>query len=263
MISPAICLGSRSSTGGRARLATWLARQLPPGLSYREPFCGVGSVLAAIDSDRPRYAADLDPNPIAMLTALRDRPREMLKAIQDFWWEMPESYTHPEEWRPWLDHWNSCLDAIDPAAAYWLRWRVGHGGRLVFATFYRSQMQRSRLAKVLTQLWAFSDRLQGVELRGGVDWESAFDQPGDAVFYLDPPDREPICGIEPITAPHCRAIDWARLSSRLRRESRPWLLTTVDKAIHRDRFIFAEQHLHQTSFGNSYLVFSNFKLPRP
>ena len=262
MTAPNIRLGSRSSTGGRSIIATWISRQLP-SIPYREPFAGVGGVLAAIDSDRPRYAADLDPEPIAMLTALRDRPSTMLNAIKDAWWVMPEHYTHPHDWRGWIDEWLDYLKTIDPAAAYWLRWRVGYGGRLIFATFYRSQMKLSIRAKILTQMWAFSDRLQGVELVGGVDWETALDRPGDAVFYLDPPDRDLICGIEPITAPHCRSIDWTKLSSRLRKESRPWLLTVAAKDEHRDRFIFGHHHLHQTTFGNTYLIISNFELPRP
>lgn len=263
MSLPSIRLGSRSSTGGRSIIATWLSRQLPPDLPYREPFAGVGTVLAAIAPDRPRYASDLDPAPIAMLAALRDRPSAMIAAIKEAWWVMPDHYTHPSDWRGWIDDWLLYLKTIDPAAAYWLRWRVGFGGQAIFASFYRDQLKVFSRAKILTQLWALSDRLQGVELVGGVDWETVLDQPGDAVFYLDPPDRTPICGIEPITAPHCRSIDWAKLASRLRQESRPWLLSVADRDGHRDRFIFGRHHLRQTTFGNTYLIISNFELPRP
>ena len=256
---PSIGLTGERSTGLRSRIASRIIRHLPSDREWREPFTSIGTVFGKVPADRPRYGSDLDPKPIALLTALRDRPSIVIGDIQRGWRPIPDGMTRSPDWEIWRRDWFQSLQRLDPAARYWLRWRVGLGGKYIHPSVYRRVINAASRGNLITRLWDLSDRLQGAQLEGGVDWQTVLDRPGDAVFYLDPPGpiRFADAGYDlPITPKRYCRVNWRAIVSRLRREDRPWILTAINTPEHRDRFLFAfQQVVNAGTF--TYLLVSN------
>ncbi|MEO1065520.1 MAG: DNA adenine methylase, partial [Actinomycetota bacterium] len=68
--------------GGKTRLAPWLASLMPELPVYVEVFTGSAAVLLARPQVRHEILNDRDGNVVTFFRVLRDRPDELIEALQ-------------------------------------------------------------------------------------------------------------------------------------------------------------------------------------
>src|SRR5262245_50804810 len=68
--------------GGKWRLAPWIVAHLPPHTCYVEPFGGAASVLLRKPPSRYEVYNDLDGAVVGFFRVLRERPADLIRAIQ-------------------------------------------------------------------------------------------------------------------------------------------------------------------------------------
>ncbi len=68
--------------GGKARLLPQLVAHFPRSFSrYVEPFLGSGAVFLALEGDVPALVSDSNPELFNLYTVVRDRPEELMRAL--------------------------------------------------------------------------------------------------------------------------------------------------------------------------------------
>lgn len=172
--------------GGKWRLASWIMSHFPSHDCYVEPFAGAASVLLQKPPVPYEVYNDLDGMVVNFFRVLRERPDELIRAIELTPWsrEEFELAARPSE------------DPLDQARRFYVRCYQGHsgGGNAKWRVGWRYQRRvSSNKPAVLTwcetdHLWSIVARLKRVQIEHD---EAAnvirhFDSPA-TLFYVDPP----------------------------------------------------------------------------
>lgn len=173
--------------GGKWNIAPWIIRHFPPHEHYVEPFGGGASVLL----QKPRSALetynDLEGEVVNFFRVLRERPLELIRAID----------LTPYARQEYLECVRPTDDPLEMArrffVASWLS--LGANGR---QHWRRSGWRYLRTAPTwhspavtwcnIEHLFAVAERFKGVQIecKDALDVMRRFDTP-QTLFYLDPP----------------------------------------------------------------------------
>ncbi|TMR91334.1 DNA adenine methylase [Nonomuraea basaltis] len=170
--------------GAKGKLAPFLASLLPKHEVYCEPFAGSAAVFFAKDPAKIETINDINGDLVAFMRTLRDRPRELQRAIQLTPYARAEhtaaklgdiTATDLERARRW---WVQCTQSRSGEAG--ASWR-----RPTSRTRVNNPMTAKRMGAALR--WhaarlreAFIEQCDALELIGRMDSP-------DTAFYLDPP----------------------------------------------------------------------------
>lgn len=173
--------------GGKWNLAPWIISFFPKHHSYIEPCGGAASVLLRKARSSVEVYNDIDQNVVMFFRMLRDRPADLIRAIQLTPWARAEYLLSHEPTADPLEQARRffCLcwqgfngsTAVNNLAAH--GWRVHKG----LSSRYAPNDTRDLGAWDL-----IADRLQGVQIEDQ-DWREViarFDGRG-ALLYVDPP----------------------------------------------------------------------------
>ncbi len=170
--------------GGKWRLASWIIGHLPPHVCYVEPYGGAGSVLLRKPPSAIEVLNDADQRLVGFFRTLRQRPDELLRAIE------LTPYARAEFEQAFQVHPNPVEDARRVFVLCWQgrsrgmgEWRTGWryeiGGKRVSGAV--DDFRTDHLATVVA-------RLKHVQLE--CDDAAAvigrYDAP-TTLFYMDPP----------------------------------------------------------------------------
>lgn len=171
--------------GGKGRLSSRIVAFMPAHRVYLEPFAGGSAVLFAKPRAQRETLNDIDGRVMRFWRALRDRPDELVAAVE------ATPYSRAE--------WEACRAEPDPeddveAARRFLAWtdqsfsRQGTGWAPPSILFDRGGWQAGVWANLPDKLAAAAARLQGVALErsDALDLIGRYDQQ-DTVIYCDPP----------------------------------------------------------------------------
>lgn len=186
--SPALYKPILRYPGGKARIAPWIAAQLPPHNCYVEPFCGAASVLFAKPRASVEVISDLDERVVNLFRVIRERPDELARAVALTPYARRE-YELADE---------PTGDPVEAARRYVVRCWMAHAGRMGSKPGWRCGLagsvttHRGSIARVWTgvpeRILAVVDRLQEVmvECRPALDVIRDWGKP-DALLFCDPP----------------------------------------------------------------------------
>jgi DNA adenine methylase len=171
--------------GGKVRLADRIVSLFPPHDCYCEPFGGGAAVLMAKSRARLEVYNDLDGDMVALFRAVRDRPKELARAVA------LTPYSR-EEFEQSLARTEG--DDLERARRMLVRSHLGHGGA---GTVWRTGFSKDRRNGVVPcDTWldlpavvrAAAERMRGVviEQRPAVEVLGDHDSPS-ALHYVDPP----------------------------------------------------------------------------
>lgn len=173
--------------GGKWQLAPWIIGQFPRHTCYCEPFAGAGSVLLRKNRSPIEVYNDLDGDVVNFFLVLRERPAELIRAIQLTPWARAELATAYAS--------TSDLDPLERARRLYVRcWQCRAGGRAQWRGGWRF-MRNTKRGGLLTDDWQNTDRLWDIAARLTeiqIECDSAlavvarYDTP-DTLFYCDPP----------------------------------------------------------------------------
>jgi DNA adenine methylase len=181
--------------GGKARIASWIVNHLPPHEVYLEPFFGAGSVLFAKDRCSVELINDLDDRVVTLFRVLRDRPDELIRAIE----LTPYARTEYEAATGAVD------DELEQARRFLIQVWMGHAGKIGHKSGFRVGFFGGNVpgwgaiarpwAALPDRLRAATDRLSGVmiECRPALRVIDDWARPG-VVIYADPPYLPPSGG---------------------------------------------------------------------
>lgn len=179
--------------GGKWRLAPWIISHLPPHLCYVEPFGGAMSVLLRKEPSYIEVYNDLDGEVVSFFRVLRERPEELLRAIELTPFSREEvARAHeapPGDLPPEPD------DELERARRLYIRsWQTRGGPRTQWKAGWRFQRRNNR-GKLAIDDWndtghleAVVARLKRVQIEHG-DWREVVERYDAArtLFLCDPP----------------------------------------------------------------------------
>jgi len=169
--------------GGKWRLAKWIMSFFPEHFCYAEPFTGGASVLLQKERVEHEVINDLDGNVVNFFRVLRERPDELIRAIEltpfardEYRLSIQVAENELERARRFYVR---CWQSIGSNADKNGGWR-----------FQRSDNGYS-VAKQFTQtdyLWGIVERLRGVQIESddAIKIIRRYDAP-ETLFYIDPP----------------------------------------------------------------------------
>lgn len=171
--------------GGKWRLASWIVRHFPPHRVYLEPFGGGASVLLNKPRAELETYNDLDGQVVTFFRVLRERPAELVRALELTPWSRAEyELSHePSE------------DALEAARRFFVRsWQSIGGPTAQWRNGWRYQVKRGTWHNAailwceLEHLYQVAERLRGVQIeqRDAFELIPRYDSP-DVLIYLDPP----------------------------------------------------------------------------
>jgi DNA adenine methylase len=172
--------------GGKWELAPWIISHFPTHRVYVEPFGGSGSVLL----QKPRCYAeiynDMDGEIVNLFRVVRERPVELMHAIE----------TTPFSRVEYKQAFEQCDDPLEWARRVLLRSHMGFAGAATHGhmTGFRSRSVTSgthpgiQWRKFPDHLASIVDRLRGVviEQRDAIEVIVQHDHP-QTLYYVDPP----------------------------------------------------------------------------
>lgn len=171
--------------GGKWRLAKWIISHMPEHVCYCEPFGGGASVLLQKRPAKIEVYNDLGLRVVSFFRILRERPDELIRAIE----LTPYARAEFEHAREPSD------DELEASRRFYILAWQGRGGPTArWNTGWRFQRTNSRSTTALDDwsnidhLYAVAARLKRVHLEC---WEAhavirRFDAP-ETLFYVDPP----------------------------------------------------------------------------
>jgi DNA adenine methylase len=184
--SPAITNPPVRYYGGKWRIAPWVIQYFPEHITYVEPFCGGASVLFRKEPSKFEVINDLNGDVVNFFDVLRNRPDELVRAIQ------LTPYSRQEHKRA---HTAAPADDLDRARMFYVRSRQSFGsGEGRWNTGWRYQANARRGTSVIDEwgmtqhLYAAAARLKLVQIEcdDALKCIERFDSP-DTLFYVDPP----------------------------------------------------------------------------
>ena len=176
--------------GGKAQIAPWILRFLPPHHRYVEVFGGAAALLFTKSPSPIEIYNDVDQGLVGFFRVLRDPHLfpEFFRRAQ----LVPYSRA---EYRAFRHHWQDPDDPIERAVRWFAvaRWSFSGewGSSWAFdlqESHVRGPAHISRWLAALDQLPAFHQRLMRVFIEQD-DWRVILDRydGSDTVFYMDPP----------------------------------------------------------------------------
>lgn len=177
--------------GGKQRIAPWIVEQFPPHDTYIEPYFGGGSVFFAKRRVPVEIVNDLDGRVVNLYRVLRERPDELIRAVDLTPYALAEYQLACE------DH-ETTGDPLEDARRFLVRIWMAHGGKMGSVSGWRrgwgggSDGRRGSSATTWTRLpdrlAAVIDRLTGVVIdqRPALDVIGGWPNP-QVLIYADPP----------------------------------------------------------------------------
>ncbi len=171
--------------GAKYRLAPWIVSFFPAHEIYVEPFGGGGSVILAKQPSYHEIYNDLDGEVVNFFKMLRDRPDELIKAIQ------LTPFSREEQKMSFIN----APDDLERARRMYVRaWMTHGGGRTQWSSGWRydkSFVRGSRMIENwndISGLQMVIERLKTIQIENDDAFKVIlrFDSP-EALFYCDPP----------------------------------------------------------------------------
>ncbi len=173
--------------GGKWRLAPWIISHFPLHQCYVEPFGGAAGVLLRKPPSVFEIFNDIDHEVVNFFRVLRERPVELIRAIELTPWSREEQRLSFEP----------CDDPLERARRFYLRsWQTRGGPRTQWRSgwryHYRINGQRppdtTKLWNQTDHLWAVVERLKQVQIEcdDALAVIERYDAP-TTLFYVDPP----------------------------------------------------------------------------
>lgn len=171
--------------GGKWKLASWIVRHFPPHQVYLEPFGGGASVLLNKPRAELETYNDLDGEVVNFFRTLRERPADLVLALE----LTPWSHAEYE-----LSH-EPSTDPLEQARRFFVRsWQSIGGPTAQWRNGWRYQVKRGNWHNAadlwceLEHLYAVAERLRGVQIecRDAFELIPRYDAP-EVLIYLDPP----------------------------------------------------------------------------
>lgn len=167
--------------GGKFRIADWIIKHLPAHDVYLEPCFGAGSILLNKSRSKVEIVNDLDSNIVNYFKMLRDKPNELINAINFTPWARDEAYLNPNE---------SGITGIEKARRFWAKchMRIGLSDSSGWRVSTSKKTQASMVLCDLSHLHAIADRLRGVQIENidALEFIPRYAR-SDCVIYFDPP----------------------------------------------------------------------------
>lgn len=171
--------------GGKWRLAPWVIAHLPEHVSYVEPYAGAASVLLQKRPSAIEVYNDLDGQVVNFFRVLRERPEELISALELTPYARAElvACREPAE------------EPVEAARRFFVRSWLGRGAQQRTTRGWRFERElhhRRRMTvlfgSVLTDLTSIARRFRDVQIESSpaLDVIETFDT-SDTVFYCDPP----------------------------------------------------------------------------
>lgn len=175
--------------GGKWNLAPWIIAHLPQHECYAEPFGGAASVLLRKPPALFEVYNDLDSAVVTFFRVLRERPDDLIRAIDCTPWsreELATSYVGADD----------CDDLERARRLYIQLWQAWHGHGNEQSSGWRYQRAAiARSTKYVLREWNQTEHLNDIAARlktVQIEHDDAlsvierFDAPGTC-FYVDPP----------------------------------------------------------------------------
>jgi DNA adenine methylase len=171
--------------GSKHRLAPWICSQLPPHVSYLEPFFGAGAVYFAKTPSHVETLNDINHQVIDFFRVVRDRPDELARLIEATPWSRQEYY----------DAYEITGDDLEDARRFAVRMWMARGARTSDRSGWRHDIA-GRPHTNCTKVWQgipdrireAADRLRDaqIECQPAIDLIKRFACPA-VLIYADPP----------------------------------------------------------------------------
>lgn len=178
--------------GGKFSHLEWLLPLLPKAHHYCEPFAGSAAVLLNRDAAPVETYNDIDGEVVNFFRVLRDRPKELNRAIGLTPFSREEFYKA-------VNGSSGRLSELERARRFYIRARQTRTGLAQTATLGRwancKDTSRAGMSGVVSRWFGGVEALQGVaerflrvqiENRPAADVIRLYDSPG-TLFYCDPP----------------------------------------------------------------------------
>lgn len=172
--------------GGKWELAPWIISHMPAHRVYVEPFGGGGSVLLQKSRTHTEIYNDLDGEIVNLFRVVRERPMDLMHAIE----------TTPFSRVEYRQAFETCTDPLEWARRTLLRSHMGFAGAATHGrmTGFRCRSVNSGTStgiqwrKFPDHLASIVDRLRGVviEQRDAVEVILQHDHK-ETLYYVDPP----------------------------------------------------------------------------
>lgn len=171
--------------GSKFRLAPWILKHFPDHTTYVEPFGGGGSIMLRKAPSYNDVYNDLDHVVVNFFKVLRERPSELIQAIQ------LTPYSREEQ----LESFIESDDELESARRLYVRcWQTHGGGRTSMKSGWRFEKTDRRGSRAIDD-WNKTDHLQAIinrlkyvqiENDDAIRIIQRYDHP-NTLFYLDPP----------------------------------------------------------------------------
>lgn len=170
--------------GGKWRLAQWVLDYFPPHVCYCEPFGGGGSVLIQKPPSEVEFYNDINGAVVTLFRVLRDRPDDLIRAID----------LTPYAFEEYRQSYEDCGDELEQSRRTYIRYWMNMGGRDDSTSGWRITMDDKRGKSPvddwgnIEHLYAIAARLKRVNIdnRDAIKFIQRYDSK-DTLFYLDPP----------------------------------------------------------------------------
>jgi len=170
--------------GGKWRLGAWIVSFFPPHESYLEPCGGVASVLLQKPRCKAETFNDLSGDVCNFFRVLRDREKELIRAIGLTPWAREEYQLHHEP----------TDDPVERARRFWVGCSMSIGG-LPFTTSGWRTVTQTMPGQIMAMtdltadyLYPIARRLKGVQIENldALEVIQRYDREGGLIYY-DPP----------------------------------------------------------------------------
>lgn len=173
--------------GSKWRIAEWVIEQFPPHITYCEPFCGGASILFQKQPAKVEIINDLNGEVVNFFDMLRNRPDELIRAIE------LTPYSREEHRR--AHELDDISDPLERARRFYVRSRQSYAsGEGTYSSGWRYQANDKRGTtnveewSSVNHLWAAVSRLKSVQIEcdDALKTINRFDGE-NTLFYVDPP----------------------------------------------------------------------------
>jgi len=182
--------------GGKFRIAPWILSHFPAHEVYVEPFGGGAGVLLRKMPSEIEVYNDLDGDVVNFFQVLRERPEDLIRAIDLTPWSRDEFFTSLQ----------ACDDPLERARRLYVRSWQGIGGKLYHRTGWRLDKNTRRGCPMVDD-WSKIEYLWEVASR----WKEIYLEHDDACRVIEKLDSsETLVYLDPPYLSSTRNISWAR-----------------------------------------------------
>lgn len=181
--------------GSKWRIAQWIISHFPKHTHYVEPFGGGASILLSKAPVKLETYNDLDGSVVNFFKVLRDRPDELIRAIELTPFARSELNQSNEIFAQTGKLDPGRLDELERARLFYVRCNQGRSsGSSVWKVTWRWMLTDNRSRTMVSEwndnrmLWETAARLKMIQIENlpALKVIKKYDTP-DTLFYLDPP----------------------------------------------------------------------------